>query len=234
MKVSVIIPVRDRENYIGACLESVLGQDIDKDLFEIIIVDNGSSDRTARIIHSYPVKYLYLKRPSISAARNLGINDSSAEYVAFIDSDAVADKSWLRELIKGFDHPRIAGCGGKILKLDGKNRQRNTLFVNQKYYIEDCELTFPVIHTGNAIFKRAFLLKTGLFDEMSLLELQLEDTDLSWRLHLAGYRLKYIDSAVVYHRSCYSIRDLLKKGYRSGQSVVILNQKYYFILFYRP
>ncbi len=229
MKVSIIVLVRNREKYIGSCLESLLAQDIEKDSFEIIAVDNGSTDRTAQIIRSYPVKYLYLERPSISAARNLGINNSSAEYVAFLDSDSVADKNWLKELLKGFDHPRIAGCGGKIFSLDIEDRQRYNIWTKHKDFIECNKFCFPIILTGNAIFKKLLILEVGLFDDKSLLELELEDTDISLRLHFYGYRFNYIDSAIVYHRIHTNVKDIFRKGYRHAQSYNILKRKYYFL-----
>ncbi|MFA5146254.1 MAG: PqqD family peptide modification chaperone [Candidatus Omnitrophota bacterium] len=228
-EISVIVPVRNRERYIGPCLESILDQAIGEDRFEVIVVDNGSTDKTAQVIRSYPVKYLYLERPSISASRNLGIRNSSGEYVAFIDSDSVADENWLRELLGGFDHPRVGGCGGKISVLDKDNKRLSTPLTPHERFIECNRSNLPRAFTGNVIFKRRSLSRVGFFDETAQLELNGEDVDLSWRLHLAGYHLKYVDSAIVYHDSKLTIKDVCRIGYRKGQTNGFMKKKYYFI-----
>ena len=229
MEISVVIPVRNREKLVGPCIESVLDQDIDKSRFEVIVVDNGSTDGTARVVKSYPVRYMYLERPSISAARNLAIRSSSAEYIALIDSDATAEKDWLKSLIGGFDHPRVAGCGGRILRIYSEDGRGLACYSESGSFVEPSSSSLTPFIGMNAMLKRHAVIEAGLFDESSLLELQNEDVDLSWRLRLIGYRLKYIDSAVVRHAERFGAMDLFNKGYMAGRSDDILERKYSFI-----
>ena len=92
-KVSIIIPTYNREKFIGRALESVLAQTY-KD-FEIIVIDDGSIDNTREVLTPYnkQIKYVYQKNGGSSSARNRGIQESTGEYIAFLDSDDI----WMPE-----------------------------------------------------------------------------------------------------------------------------------------
>jgi glycosyltransferase involved in cell wall biosynthesis len=89
MKVSVIIPTYNRSHFIREAIESVLNQDIRECTIEIIVVDDGSTDNTADVVKTYgtAVKYVYQKNRGAGAARNLGIERATGEWIAFLDSD---------------------------------------------------------------------------------------------------------------------------------------------------
>ena len=87
--VSVIVPVRNGERTVADCLTSLLELDYPTDSREILVVDNGSTDRTAEIVQRLPVTYLLEERVGRSHARNRGIEASSSELLAFIDADCV-------------------------------------------------------------------------------------------------------------------------------------------------
>lgn len=93
--VSVIVPVLNGEKYIGKCLNHLLMQDYPAGRFEIIVVDNGSSDGTAEIINMYPVKKTRCYTRGPSAARNAGIRLSNGEILIFIDADCLAQKHFI-------------------------------------------------------------------------------------------------------------------------------------------
>src|SRR5690349_3602213 len=88
-KVSVIIPTYNRAQFIARAVDSVLEQTY-KD-FEIIVIDDGSSDNTQEILKAYEgkIRYVYQQNKGISAARNRGIQEAKGEYIAFLDSDDV-------------------------------------------------------------------------------------------------------------------------------------------------
>ena len=108
--VSAILPAYNRERYLGAALESILGQDYRP--LEVILVDDGSTDGTARVARSYPgVRYLYQPNQGAAAARNAGVAASRGEFLSFLDSDDV----WTpRKLSLQVDfllkHPEIGYC----------------------------------------------------------------------------------------------------------------------------
>ncbi|MCM3650421.1 glycosyltransferase family 2 protein [Metabacillus litoralis] len=102
-KVSVIVPVYNCENYISACIESILNQTYSK--IEIIIVNDGSIDKSEQIIMEYIEKdnriiYLYQENNGPSEARNKGILTSTGDYLVFIDSDDTVDKQYIELLLK--------------------------------------------------------------------------------------------------------------------------------------
>ena len=90
MKISVIVPVRNNEEMIGDCIESLLAQDYPKEDYEIIVVDNNSTDKTTDIIKKYPVKYLHEEKTGRGIARNTAVKTAFGEIIAFTDSDYIA------------------------------------------------------------------------------------------------------------------------------------------------
>ena len=95
-KVSVIIPVYNDKRGIKKCLKSLLEQNYNKELYEIIIVDNGSTDGTKEFLKKSPVKFLEENDIQSSyASRNKGIKHSKNEILCFTDSDVIVDKNWI-------------------------------------------------------------------------------------------------------------------------------------------
>jgi len=103
MRVSVIIPVFNEEKHIRATLSALAMQDMDKASFEIIVVDNGSSDSTLSIVREFmavlPLHILSLPHGNISKVRNWGAKSATGETLAFLDADCVPKTTWLREAI---------------------------------------------------------------------------------------------------------------------------------------
>src|ERR671916_681647 len=108
--VSIVVPVLNGERTLRGCLTSLLRVDYPPDRREILVVDNGSTDRTAEIIQSFPVQYLREEQRGCSAARNRGIQASRGELIASTDADCVVSSGWLRELVQAFDEEE--GVGG--------------------------------------------------------------------------------------------------------------------------
>lgn len=101
--ISIIIPVYNAENYINKCLDSILAQTYKK--FEIICIDDGSTDNSANIINRYSeqnanLKFIQQNNTGASAARNLGLRQASGEYIMFIDADDYIEQNMLEEMIK--------------------------------------------------------------------------------------------------------------------------------------
>ncbi len=104
-RVSIIIPAYNIEDYIGKCLDSVLSQDMDVNLIEIIVVDDGSSDKTGAVIDEYAarnanIKPIHKKNEGVSAARNDGIKAATGDYIFFFDGDDFQEKETCRELVE--------------------------------------------------------------------------------------------------------------------------------------
>lgn len=96
MKLSIIVPVYNCEKYLEKCLESILQN---KDDYEIILVDDGSTDKSSNICDKYSQEYNFIKvqhkfNSGVSSARNYGIRNSSGEYIMFVDADDLLEKNW--------------------------------------------------------------------------------------------------------------------------------------------
>ena len=90
-KLSIIIPVYNVEKYVGKCLESCLNQDIPKNEYEIIVVNDGTKDNSAQVIEKYitpenNIRLIHRKNGGLSAARNTGLKEAKGEYIYFVAS----------------------------------------------------------------------------------------------------------------------------------------------------
>ncbi|MCW8966769.1 MAG: glycosyltransferase family 2 protein, partial [Candidatus Pacearchaeota archaeon] len=97
-KLSIVIPVYNEEKYIGKCLESLNKQTYKN--FEIIIIDDGSTDKTVEIIKKFDVHLIKGKHKGTAFSRNLGAKSAKGEILIFIDADMTFDKDYLKNLIK--------------------------------------------------------------------------------------------------------------------------------------
>ncbi len=118
--ISAIICTHNREAYLGAAIDSLLAQDCDD--FEVVVVDNASTDRTRAVVEerlSHPrLTYVYEATPGLSVARNTGAKSSQGEILAYLDDDAVASGQWLRTLYTAYQHnEKLAIAGGKVTLL---------------------------------------------------------------------------------------------------------------------
>ena len=196
--VSVVVPVRNGQRTIEACLTSILRCDFPEARREVVVVDNASTDRTANIVHRYPVKYVHEPTRGRSHARNRGIQASEGSIVAFTDADCVAAGSWLRELVKAFDEDAVSGVAGEILP-DHPSTPSQVYMARRKPCWQRAALTspWPYAVTANVAFRRDVFDRIGAFDPLLPTG---EDQDISWRFLQAGLTLRYAPAAIVFHR----------------------------------
>lgn len=121
MEFSFIIPALDEEDYIGDCISSIKNQR--EDVYEIIVADNGSKDKTAKIAKGLGAKVIKEEIPGISAARNAGAKSAKGDYLCFVDADGVLTKDWIKEAkntLKGTDRKAVVGLNifehGNLIK----------------------------------------------------------------------------------------------------------------------
>jgi glycosyltransferase involved in cell wall biosynthesis len=116
-QIAAIICTHNRDSYLGAAIDSLLAQDCEN--YEIVVVDNASSDRTREVVESrlpHPlIKYVYESNLGLSIARNRGAQETTAPILAYLDDDAVASRQWLRVLADAYQHnEKLAIAGGKV------------------------------------------------------------------------------------------------------------------------
>jgi glycosyltransferase involved in cell wall biosynthesis len=225
---SVVVPVRNGEATIGTCVESLLAQRYPADRYEIIVVDNASTDDTARGVASYPVTLLRCETPGPSPARNTGVRHSHAEVIAFTDADCVADAGWLAGLAPAFADDAVGAAGGAIESFDHPQRTLVELFCAdvrplRNYGSGDGEL-LPFLMGANAAYRRAPLLTAGGWDEGLGTA---EDIELAWRFQMkTGTRLAYCDDAIVYHHHRSTVRALARQYRVYGLGEVLLDSMF--------
>ena len=124
-ELSVIICTYNRCEYLPPLFESLEGQTLSRNRFELIIIDNNSSDKTASMSREFLLKnpglngkYIFEEKPGLSHARNRGILESAGDILVFIDDDAQASPAYLENIVNYFDnHHDVQAGGGKILPL---------------------------------------------------------------------------------------------------------------------
>ena len=115
-RCTVVIPTRDRPSELDRCLKAVTSLDYPR--FDVLVVDNAPSDeRTREAAARWGARYVVEPRLGVNRARNCGARASEAEIVAYLDDDAVPERSWLSELVSEFRNPRVMAVAGRILPL---------------------------------------------------------------------------------------------------------------------
>jgi len=224
---SVIIPVLNEERTIRECLVSLLGMDYPPERREIIVVDNGSTDRTANIVKSFPVRYLREERRGASYARNRGIEASKGEILAFTDADCMVTTGWLRELVQGFEDEEIGGVEGETVAYPPDTPLER--YIARRSYSHRARRRsplYPYVIMTNVAFRREVFNRIGLFDTR-FPSAGGEDVDLTWRfLQETDLTLRYNPSAVVFHRHRSNVREFFAQQMRNGRSLALLQAKY--------
>ena len=158
MNISFVIPVLNGEKYIHQCLESILSEKAALD--EIIVVDNGSTDGTVRIVRTYAnVRLLICPKLTVSALRNLGAANSNNFLLAFIDSDCVLCKGWRELVINILGAESVHAAGSCVDISEGAGWIEKAWFSqkhNEKRFAE-------YINTANLIVRREIFNNLGGF-----------------------------------------------------------------------
>ena len=165
-KVSVIIPAYNRASLLKEAVESVLQQSFSD--FELIVVDDGSTDATRELIKDYPaVRYIYQPNKGVSSARNQGIKQAVGDLIAFLDSDDLWIDNKLERQVTFFnDNPAVSICQSEEIWLrDG--RRHNPKKKHKKYsgyILKEC-LPLCIVSPTAVMLRREVFQKIGLFDE---------------------------------------------------------------------
>jgi glycosyltransferase involved in cell wall biosynthesis len=165
--MSVIVPFYNSERYIAQCIQALLSQDYPLDRYEIIMVNNNSTDRSADIVSQHPrIKLLSERRQGSYAARNRGLADATGEVIAFTDADCRPASDWLRELENALRAPGVEIVVGS----HQFNRSSRLLTMLEEYENEKKDYVFSsgigalyYGHTNNMAVTRRLLDQEGHF-----------------------------------------------------------------------
>jgi GT2 family glycosyltransferase len=212
--VSVILVNYNGLRHLDSCLSSLRDLDYPQDKLEIVLVDNASSDNSVDFVRDrFPEVKIVVNATNTGFAlgNNIGVKEAGGEYVALLNNDMKADKSWLRALVEAVaGSPTVVCAGSKILDWDGKaidfaGSQLNFYghgfqvgFSSPDIAAYDKPGPIPFACGGAMLVRRDVFLDVGGFDEDYFAFF--EDVDLGWRLWLLGYEVVFTPASVTYHR----------------------------------
>lgn len=169
--VSVVIPVYNGEETIGSCLEALKNQSLPDFRFEVIVVDDGSTDATASVVLAHKIRLIRQPNRGAPAARNRGIQAARGRWVAFTDADCVPSRTWLTFLLRavenGKDHMGVLGAAGRLIGYGSDARASRFVDLagglDSERHLEHPRYPFAVF--GNVLYSRDSLLAVGGCDE---------------------------------------------------------------------
>ena len=226
IRFSIIIPAYNSEKTLYSCLESLEDQSLPKDYYEVIVVDDGSTDSTATIAKKFNNKYIYQTNQGPASARNKGVKSAVGDIILFTDSDCVPDHNWIREMVKPFSNSEVIGVKGtyktKQKELAAKFAQAE---FEDRYDLLQKSSTIDMIDTYSAAYRKDVFLNIGGFDQ-SFPVASNEDTDLSYRLAASGYKLVFTQNAFVYHNHPDTLIKYLKIKFWRGYWRMVVYSRY--------
>jgi glycosyltransferase involved in cell wall biosynthesis len=221
VEASIIIPAHNAEVTLGECIEACLAQE--RSGFEVIVVDDGSTDATPRIAQEYAVHYIRQDQSGPAAARNRGAQAARGAYLVYTDSDCAPESGWLARLLERFDEGTVA-VGGTYTNAEAGNLLAD--FVHEEIVMRHATFNDEVDFLGsfNVAYRKDAFEAAGGFDE-SFKAASGEDNDLSYRLTEYG-KLRFAPEARVAHHHPTRVLPYLRTQYRHGYWRVKLYTKH--------
>lgn len=216
--ISVVIPHLNQRAELAACLASLQNQALGGALYELIVVDNGSTEPPFDVVASFAdVKLVIEKQPGPGPARNAGIRAARADLIAFLDADCRADPAWLSTAVRVLSTSSARTIlGGDVRiwhpvqgKFTGIEAYESVFAYRSKLYVE----RHGYCPTGNLAAPRSAFTAAGMFGGIQFAE------DMEWgeRARRAGFTLRYVPGMVVFHPARTSIQELYAKWDRQSQ-----------------
>jgi len=223
--VSVVICAYNAERTMRACMESLATLEYPN--FEVIVVDDGSRDRTAEIAKDYP-KARLIRQPNkgLSVARNVGLYAARGEYVAYTDSDCVVDPHWLTLMIGAMVENKFEACGGPNYAPHEAGRTEACVAVSPGAPCQVLTASDRAEHLAgcNMVFRKSLLIKLGGFDPQ--FTAAGDDVDICWRTLDSGATLGFCPSAFVWHFRRNTIKAYYGQQRGYGKAEALLFFKY--------
>ncbi|HET6317665.1 MAG TPA: glycosyltransferase family 2 protein, partial [Chloroflexota bacterium] len=210
MRVALYVPCYNGAAWLRGCLEALLAQS--RPAADVAVVDDGSTDDSAEIARSFAPRVRLIQHErnrGLAAARNTALAELECDVLASVDADVFATPNWLGELLGGFDSPRTAAVGGKLLEAHQTRLADRWRAAHMAQHAGDFPLRNPPVLPGaNAAVRRDFVSALGGYDES--FRTNYEDADLQHRLIERGYHGRYVPDAVAYHQRTDTARSVLR------------------------
>jgi GT2 family glycosyltransferase len=223
-KISVIVCSYNGARTLRQCLSALA--ELDYPNYEVIVVNDGSTDDSSAIAQDYPVRLINQPNKGLSAARNVGLAASDGDIVAYIDDDAFPHRYWLRYFAAAFGRSAHVGIGGPNLPPAGDGFVAECVAAspgNPLHVLLSDELA-EHIPGCNMAYRKEALVTIGGFD--SRFRAAGDDVDICWRLQDRGWTIGFCPAAVVWHHRRNSIRTYWKQQYGYGKAEAQLEDKW--------
>ena len=230
LAVSVVIPTRNRAGYLAVTLSSLARQQLDRP-YEVLVVDDGSSDGTGEAVRAAGVRHVRQELArGLNAARNTGVRMSAAPLIAFLDDDVDVPAGWLRALSDGADrHPDADAFGGPIrARLEGRTPsscgREGPPITALDLGPDDTEV--DMVWGANMAIRRGTFERMGPFDES--ISGHGDEEDWLQALRKAGGRIVYLAGAGVDHRRAPGdarLPALARAAYHRGRAARVTDQR---------
>ena len=219
-RVSVIVCTFNGGRTLEQCLGSLLALDYPN--YEVIVVDDGSTDETPAILGRFPqVHCIRQENQGLSVARNVGLQASTGTIIAYTDSDCYADPAWLTHLVYQLQRSDAAGVGGpNLTPADGRLAACVAAAPGQPMQVLESEQVAEHIPGCNMAFRRTALEAINGFDPQ--FRKAGDDVDLCWRLQQAGLWITFAPGAMVWHHRRATPRAYLRQQQGYGEAEALL------------
>ncbi len=207
IKISIIVPVYNVEKYLNRCVDSLLNQDIDKNQYEIILIDDGSPDRSGVMCDEYSQKYsnihvVHKTNGGLADARNAGLDVAQGKYIMFVDSDDYIKENVLQKILSVAEHYNTEICVYKLLVLNEKDNVIPINHSNQQFELyhvydsEDVLYTIDISSVCAALYSRDFINSHNIRFTKGITH---EDVDFSNRVYALVHRILFTDIHVYFY-----------------------------------
>ncbi|MDY6836846.1 MAG: glycosyltransferase [Thermodesulfobacteriota bacterium] len=215
MDISVIVPVFNGGKKIGKCVDALKRQKTER-TFEIIVVDDGSTDRSLHGVEGKGIRVFKQPNQGPGAARNLGVEKALGKIILFTDADCEPLEDWIDQMACPLDKPCTSGVKGSYLtRQKGLIARFVQLEYESKYERMKRDPSIDFVDTYAAGFIKEDFLKVGKYDARFPTP-SVEDQEFSFRMWEKGYRMVFNPEAKVFHTHSDSLWNYMKKKFRIG------------------
>ncbi len=231
-RVSVVVCAYNAERTMEACLASL--ETLDYPDYEVIVVNDGSKDRTLEISERFPYcRIISQENRGLSVARNVGAEAATGEIVAYTDSDCVADPDWLTYLVGRMEDGNLAACGGPNFPPPEDSLVPAAVAVSPggPTHVLISDEVAEHIAGCNMAFRRDALMALGGFDPTY--RAAGDDVDICWRFQDAGHTIGFSPAAIVWHFRRNTVKAYInqQRGYGKAEALVYAKHPFRFNLF---
>lgn len=214
---SIVVPAYNEEKYLPLCLRGLVSQNFPKTKYEIIVVDNGSKDRTAQVAKKYQVRLIKESRKGVAFARQTGFLAARGKIICSTDADCFVPKNWLKKIAATFKkHPKLIAIGGNLDFMHVDNFFKLMI----KFFAPPSLMLDQLLRFGGGLYGPNFAIKKSVFLNIGGFNTSLltgEDLEISKRARKAG-QIKFLNSLKV-HTSARRF----DQGFKESFQYLVLN-----------